>query len=47
MRRTSGGIGRVDPAAAWQQLLRFLRLSWGAVDQFKFVAFTTGYRWAS
>ena len=31
----SGGIGRVDPAAAWQQLRRFLRLSWGAV--FKFV----------
>src|SRR5262245_58398072 len=37
MRRTSGGIGRVDPAVAWQQLRRFLRLSWGAVDQFKFV----------
>jgi len=30
------GIGRVDPAVAWQQLRRFLRLSWGAVDQFKF-----------
>src|SRR6516162_11965394 len=38
----SGGIGRVDPAAAWQQLRRFLRPSWGAVDQFKFVACTTG-----
>ena len=35
--KTSGGIGRVDPAVAWQQLRRFLRLSWGAVDQFKFV----------
>jgi hypothetical protein len=35
-------LGRVDPAAAWQQLRRFLRLSCGAVYRHWFIAFEAG-----